>query len=68
MGYTLPRLQDKMFKVSGELVSREEAIITKPGEDRAQTWIVGIFVNGDSIHDQKPRVIEVPAKDNGVSL
>lgn len=58
--------------VRGELLvvlSREKAIIIKPGEDRAQANVGRRKLRERySIHDRKPRVIEVPAKDNGVSL
>lgn len=75
-GNALPLLQGEMPEVSGGLLvilPREQAAAyCKALEkiERRQAWIVGIVESGDRTARviERPRVIEVPAKDNGVSL
>lgn len=75
-GNTLPLLQGEVAEVSGGLLivlPREQAAAyCKALEkiERRQAWIVGIVESGDRTARviERPRVIEVPAKDNGVSL
>lgn len=75
-GSALPLLQGEMPEVSGGLLvilPREQAAAyCKALEriERRQAWIVGIVEGGDRAARviERPRVIEVPAKDNGVSL
>ncbi|XP_067205171.1 inactive selenide, water dikinase-like protein [Linepithema humile] len=75
-GNALPLLQGEMAEVSGGLLvvlPREQAAAyCKALEkiERRQAWIVGIVESGDRTARviERPRVIEVPAKDNGVSL
>ncbi|XP_036138694.1 inactive selenide, water dikinase-like protein [Monomorium pharaonis] len=75
-GSALPLLKGEMPEVSGGLLvvlPREQAAayckILEKIEHR-QAWIVGIVESGDRTARviERPRVIEVPAKDNGVSL
>ncbi|KAL6448678.1 hypothetical protein ACFW04_000487 [Cataglyphis niger] len=76
MGNALPLLQGEMPEVSGGLLvvlPREQAAAyCKALEkiERRQAWIVGIVESGNRTARviERPRVIEVPVKDNGIFL
>ncbi|XP_039305148.1 inactive selenide, water dikinase-like protein [Solenopsis invicta] len=76
MGNALPLLKGNMPEVSGGLLvvlPREQAVgycKTLEKMEHRQAWIVGIVEFGARTARviDRPRVIEVPAKDNGVSL
>jgi len=73
---TLPLLQGEIPEVSGGLLvvlPREQAAAYCKALEKIehrQAWIIGIVESGNRTARviERPRVIEVPAKDNGVSL
>jgi len=76
MGNTLPLLQGEMPEVSGGLLvvlPREQAAAYCKALEKIehrQAWIVGIVESGNRTARviERPRVIDVPNKDNGVLL
>lgn len=75
-GKILPLLQGEMPEVSGGLLvvlPREQAAAYCKALEKMehrQAWIIGIVESGNRTARviERPRVIEVPVKDNGVSL
>lgn len=75
-GKDMPLLQGSMAEVSGGLLvvlpRKQAALYCKDleSEEHRQAWIIGVVLDGDNkarVID-RPRVIQVPAKENASGL